>query len=86
MDTLPKPLPTALGITLNAIDKLDALFSELTQASSPHFNPEAPDGKSYPPDYRANEERTNAITSIRVASMWLKADLEAIREEDEQEG
>ena len=60
---------------------LDGVLSDLKQASSPVFNPEAPHGKSYPLGYRSSRERSLAITKIQEAIMWLGMDLKAINEE-----
>jgi hypothetical protein len=60
---------------------LDAVLSELKQASSPHFNEFAAEGVSYPPGYRNSPERSIAITKIQEAIMWLGMDLKAINEE-----
>lgn len=61
---------------------LDEVLSKLKQATNPQFNPDAPDGKSYPPGYRSSRERSIAITKTREAIMWLGMDLKAIGEEN----
>jgi hypothetical protein len=61
---------------------LDGVLSELKQAASPQFNPNAPDSLAYPPGYRHSSERANAIMKIQEAIMWLGMDLKAINEEE----
>lgn len=60
---------------------LDEVLSEIKQATSPQFNSDSPDGKSYPTGYRSSRERSIAITKLQEAIMWLGMDLKAINEE-----
>lgn len=80
MDNTTPPF-TAISDTKQFRKDLDEVLSELKQATSPQFNPDAPDGKSYPPGYRSSRERSIAIIKIQEAIMWLGMDLKAINEE-----
>jgi hypothetical protein len=80
METTQPPF-TAISDTKQFRKNLDSVLSELKQATSPQYNPNAVDGISHPPGYRSSLERSIAITKIQEAIMWLGMDLKAINEE-----
>ena len=84
MDNTTTPF-TAISDTKQFRKDLDEVLSELKQATSPQFNPDAQDGKYYPPGYRSSRERSITITKIQEAIMWLGMDLKAINEETPSE-
>ena len=76
------PQPNAISDTKQFRKDLDGVLSHIRQASSPQFNPDAPDGKCCPPGYRNSPERSTAIMKVQEAIMWLGMDLKAINEEE----
>lgn len=79
------PPATPVSETKQFRKDLDAVLQELKQATSPQYNPDAPNSLAYPPAYRSSRERSIAITKIQEAIMWLGMDLKAINEETPSE-
>lgn len=75
------PIAHQIADTKGLRQKVDGLISELTQMSSPQFNPEAPGGKVWPFGTRSSRSRSVALTKLEEAKMWLGKDLGEINEE-----